>query len=208
MSGTFPRKSTEKLRFNRTYVRVFGIFYGFAVGPPRLRCGSPLAAALAVLRLRPFPPCSASAPGLGPGCCRASLGLSLAARMGSQRNVNRSALPPFGWRSVSSANVGGLRVGPAGSPSPSLPGPRSSPRPPPAPPGRPPSPGPRFRAVRLIPCGGGSLGGGPLSAPFGFRAICPRSRLVRLRSSGVVRRADRPAAAKWVGKGPLSRPAA
>ena len=73
----------------------------------------------------------------------------------------------------------GSRTTPAGSPSPLLPGPRSSPRPPPAPPGRPPSPGPRFRAVRLIPCGGGALGGGPLSAPFGSRAVCPRSRLVR-----------------------------
>lgn len=157
MNGTFPKKSIRKLRFNRTNVRIYENFYGFAVGPPSLRC-------CPRLRLRPAPPPR-----------RASV--PAAAGPASVCPWLRQWAPT--GRLVAWRNVGCRLVRPAGSPSPLLPGPRSSPRPPPAPPGRPPSPGPRFRAVRLIPCGGGSLGGGPLSAPFGSRAVCPRSRLVR-----------------------------
>lgn len=54
--------------------------------------------------------------------------------------------------------------------------------PPVFPPAGPRAPGPSplsgvaCRPVRLIPCGGPSLGGKPVSAPFGSRAFCPRSR--------------------------------
>ena len=82
-----------------------------------------------------------------------------------------------------------------------------APRPPVFPPAAPRAPWPSplsgvaFRPVRLIPCGGGSLGGKPVSAPFGFRAVCPRFRLVAP-SPGVIRRGNRPAAGKMVGQPP------
>lgn len=142
---------------------------------------SPLAA---LLPSPPPPPCSASAPGLGPGCCRASLGLSLAAPMGSNRSARCMA-----QRRVSACKARRLALSLA---------PRPAVLPPAAPraPWPSPLPGAALSRSSVNSMRGWLFGGWPplraLRVPGNLPALPPGS----LRSSGVVRRAGRPAAGK------------
>lgn len=156
----------------------------------RFRRRPPLAA---LLPSPPPPPCSASAPGLGPGCCRASLGLSLAAPMGSNRSARCMA-----QRRVSACKARRLALSLA---------PRPAVLPPAAPraPWPSPLPGAALSRSSVNSMRGWLFGGWPplraLRVPGSLPALPPGS----LRSSGVVRRADglRPKKPGWA-RGPMA----
>ena len=183
MNGTFPQKSTGKLRFNRTYVRISGIFYGFGVGPPSLRCCSRL-------RLRPAPPPRrASVP--------AAAGPASVCPWLRQWAPNRSARC-MAQRRVSACKARRLALSLA---------PRPAVLPPAAPraPWPSPLPGAALSRNSVNSMRGWLFGGWPplraLRVPGSLPALPPGS----LRSSGVVRRAGRPAAVKnQGGQGPQS----
>lgn len=185
----------------------FGIFYGFVVGPPSLAVrlspgrrpgGPPPPSFSALLRLRAGPR-SRLLPGQPrsvPGCAN---GLPKERQQVGPSAV-RLAVRFFRKRRGSACRARRLALSLA---------PRPAVLPPAAPraPWPSPLPGAALSRSSVNSMRGWLFGGWPplraLRVPGNLPALPPGS----LRSSGVVRRAGRPAATKWVGKGPLSRAA-